>query len=90
MIRRSACIAAAFLLVTAAHAGNVAVTAVDRANESLPNVVVSAIPLDRPVPPRQSATATVAQQDFDFVLRSPRSAPARASRSRTATSASII
>lgn len=52
---------------TVATAGNIAVNASDRNKDALANVIVSATPLDRPVPPRQPATAQILQEDREFV-----------------------
>lgn len=66
-LRTAATIALVMLGATIAQAGNIAVTASDRNKDALANVIVSATPLDRPVPPRTPATALVAQDDRDFV-----------------------
>ena len=65
---RSAVLAALLVLAAAAaQAGNIAVNASDRNNDALANVIVSATPLDKPVPPRQPATAQILQEDREFV-----------------------
>ncbi len=66
-LRSAALVATMALGATAAQAGNIAVNASDRNNDALANVIVSATPLDKPVPPRQPATALILQEDREFV-----------------------
>lgn len=66
-LRIAAILAALALGATAAQAGNIAVNASDRNNDALANVIVSATPLDKPVPPRQPATVQILQEDREFV-----------------------
>ena len=67
--RAAALVAGLALGVTAAQAGNIAVTASDRNKDALANVIISATPLDKPVPPRQPVPTlvSVVQDDRDFV-----------------------
>lgn len=66
-LRSAILIAMLALVATAAQAGNIAVNASDRNKDALANVIVSATPLDKPVPPRQPATALILQDDREFV-----------------------
>lgn len=66
-LRSAVLVATLALGATAAQAGNIAANASDRNNDALANVIVAATPLDKPVPPRQPATALILQDDREFV-----------------------